>query len=60
MWAQFRHLGPALEHETDEQSLHIGLQFADGRKAVNVGRVPEPGGAEAAGRLFDPPLEGEK
>jgi hypothetical protein len=54
VWAQFRHPGPALENEADEQSLHIGLQFADGRKAANVGRLPESAGSEAAGLIMSP------
>ena len=54
VWAQFRHSAPALEEETDEQSLHIGLQFADGRKVANVGRMPEPAGSEQAGLILSP------
>jgi hypothetical protein len=52
--AQFRHDGPALERRPDDQSLHVGLQFADGRKAANVGRVAEPAGSILAGLVLSP------
>lgn len=52
--AQFRHPGLALEGQPDDQSLHIGVQFADGRKAVNVGHVPEPAGSGPAGLILNP------
>ena len=47
--AQFRHSGPALADETDDQSLHVGVQFADGRKVANIARVPEAAESVPAG-----------
>jgi hypothetical protein len=52
--AQFRHEGPALADETDDQSLHIGVQFADGRKVANMARVPEPAESMPAGLILRP------
>jgi hypothetical protein len=52
--AQFRHPGPALERQPDERSLHVGVQFADGKKAANVGRVPDPAGSVSAGLIMRP------
>jgi hypothetical protein len=52
--AQFRHPGPALEGQPDDQSLHVGLQFADGRKVADVGGLPEPSGSEATGLILSP------
>jgi hypothetical protein len=42
--SRFRHRAPRFQDSTDGQSLHIGLQFADGSRVANVGRVPEPVG----------------
>jgi hypothetical protein len=42
--AQFRHGERALETQPDDQCLHVGLQFADGRKAANVGSASMPWG----------------
>jgi hypothetical protein len=55
--SRFRRPGAALEDFTDRQSLHIGVQFADGRKAANVGRVPELAG-EPAGPIMRPKAMG--
>lgn len=52
--AQFRHPGPALERQPDERSLHVGVQFADGKKAANVSRVPDPAGSVSAGLIMRP------
>jgi hypothetical protein len=52
--AQFRRAGPALESFPDDQSLHIGVQFADGNKAANVGRLPESAGSVSAGLILNP------
>ena len=52
--ARFRHPEPALERRPDDQSLHVGLRFADGKKAANVGRVPEPAGSAATGLIMNP------
>jgi hypothetical protein len=52
--AQFRHDGLALEEQPDDQSLHVGLQFADGRKVADVGRVPEPAGSDPGGLILSP------
>jgi hypothetical protein len=52
--AQFRHPGDAAANHTADQSLHLGLQFADGRKAGNIGRAPEPAGSVAAGLILSP------
>ena len=52
--ARFRHPGPALERWPDDQSLHVGVRFADGKKAGNVGRVPEPAGSVATGLIMNP------
>lgn len=41
----FREPGQALQTEPDDQSLHIGLRFADGRKVANVGHLPTPVGS---------------
>jgi hypothetical protein len=52
--AHIRDAGRALESEPDDQSLHIGLQFADGRKVANVGSVPDPAGSITAGLILKP------
>jgi len=52
--AQFRHPGPGLDGQPDEQSLHVGVQFADGKKAVNVGHVPDPAGSVTDGLILNP------
>jgi hypothetical protein len=52
--ARFSQKGEALECETDQQALHIGLQFADGRRAGNAGHVPSPAGSEADGLILSP------
>ncbi len=49
--AQFRHSGPALAEEPDDQTLHIGVQFADGRKVANMARPPEPAESMPAGLI---------
>lgn len=56
--AQFRHDGPALETCPDDQSLHVGLQFADGRRVANVGNVSEPAGSVPAGLILSPRSSG--
>jgi hypothetical protein len=50
----FRQPGPALQKEPDDQSLHIGLRFADGRKVANVGRLPAPAGSVAGNLILSP------
>jgi hypothetical protein len=52
--AQFRRRGLALQDTSDEQSLHLGVQFADGRKVANVGRLPDPAGSAAGGLILSP------
>lgn len=52
--AQFRHEGPALADQADDQSMHIGVQYADGRKVANVGSVPEPAESVPAGLILRP------
>ncbi len=52
--AQFGHSGPALESLPDDQSLHVGVQFADGKKAANVTALPEPAGSVPAGLILNP------
>jgi len=52
--ARFRHRGLALQHTADEESLHVGVQFADGRKVANVGSVPDPAGSVTAGLTLSP------
>jgi hypothetical protein len=52
--AQFRRQGLALQDTADGESLHLGVQFADGRKVVNVGRLPDHAGSEAAGLILSP------
>jgi hypothetical protein len=52
--AVFRDRGPALELEPNEESLHFGLQFADGRKVANTGRAPGPAGSVATQLLLRP------
>jgi hypothetical protein len=52
--ALFRHDGRALEKQPDDQVLHVGLQFADGRKVANVGPVAEPAGSVPAGLILRP------
>jgi hypothetical protein len=51
---RFRQPGPALQTEPDDQSLHIGLRFADGRKVANVGRLPDPAGSVSGNLLLSP------
>ena len=50
----FRQPGPALQTEPDDQSLHIGLRFADGRKVANVGRLPGPAGSVPGNLILTP------
>ena len=50
----FRQPGPALQKEPDDQSLHIGLRFADGRKVANVGHVPGPAGSVPGNLILSP------
>lgn len=50
----FRAPAPAPDEQTNHQSLHIGLQFADGRRVANVSKVPDPVGSVAAGLLMKP------
>jgi hypothetical protein len=45
--AKFRESGRALEHDAEGQSLHVGVQFADGRKAADVGSTPSSAGSLA-------------
>jgi hypothetical protein len=52
--ALFRRSGAALADEADDQSLHIGVQFADGRKVANMARVPEPAESVPAGLILRP------
>jgi hypothetical protein len=52
--SQFRPPGPALEDQPDDQSLHVGLQFADGRKVADAGGLPEPSGSVATGLILSP------
>jgi hypothetical protein len=52
--AQFRRPGLAQQDSSDEQSLHLGLQFADGRKVANVGRLPDRAGSVAGGLILSP------
>jgi hypothetical protein len=52
--AQFRHPGPALADQADDQSLHIGVQFADGRKVANVEGVPRAAGSVPGGLILRP------
>lgn len=49
---QFRNSTPSISEETDSQSLHIGLEFADGRKVANVRTVPSPAGSVPNGLLM--------
>ena len=52
--AEYRESGPALESVPDDQSLHVGVLFADGKKAANVGRVPDAAGSVANGLILRP------
>jgi hypothetical protein len=52
--ALFRQEGVALERRRGEQALHIGVQFADGRKVGNAGSVPSPAGSVADGLILSP------
>jgi hypothetical protein len=52
--AWFHRPGLALQDASDEQSLHVGVQFADGRKVANVGAVPDPAGSVAGGLTLSP------
>jgi hypothetical protein len=52
--APFRQAGAGLEGWPDEQALHIGVQFADCRKAANAGRLPSPAGSVPAGLILKP------
>lgn len=49
-----RHPAPALEDQTDDQSLHVGVQFADGKKAANAGHLPYSAGSVAGGLILNP------
>jgi hypothetical protein len=47
--AQFHHAQPPAHGDmSPQESAHIGLQFADGRKAANVTSGPEPAGETGA------------
>ena len=52
--AQFRESGRALENNPDDHSLHVGVQFADGRRVADVGAVPGSAGSESAGLIMRP------
>lgn len=52
--AQFREERRALDRHPADQSLHVGVQFADGRKAADVSRVPEPAGSVEDGLILRP------
>jgi len=52
--ARFRQPGHALQSEPDDQSLHIGLRFADGRKVANIGSVPDPAGSVSGNLILSP------
>jgi hypothetical protein len=52
--ARFRRQGLALRDTADDQSLHVGVQFADGRKVANVGHVPDWAGSAAGGLILSP------
>jgi hypothetical protein len=55
--AEFRHRNPRLDGPDGapyDESLHLGVQFADGRRAVNVGPLPSHAGDEAAGLILSP------
>jgi hypothetical protein len=52
--APFRQAGAGLDERPDEQALHIGVQFADGRKAANAGRLPGPAGSVPDGLILKP------
>jgi hypothetical protein len=52
--AHFRDRQHPRDHLPDEESLHVGLEFADGRKAANIGGLPDPAGSEAAGLILSP------
>jgi hypothetical protein len=52
--ALFRRPGPALADQADDRSLHVGVQFADGRKVANVGSVPGPAGTVPARLILRP------
>jgi hypothetical protein len=42
--ARFHHAQPPVTGDmAPHESVHLGVQFADGRKAANFGRGPEPG-----------------
>jgi hypothetical protein len=52
--ARFRQKWAAIEDETDDQAMHIGLQYADGRKIGDVGHLPSAAGSLAGGLLLRP------
>jgi hypothetical protein len=57
LWIQapFRHPDPSRRESitrSGRDSLHVGLQFADGRRAANVGTSPGPAGPELAGVIM--------
>jgi hypothetical protein len=52
--AEFRQPGRALEHEAEGQSLHVGIQFADGRKAADVSSYAGSCGSVAGGLVMSP------
>jgi hypothetical protein len=51
---RFRQPGLALQTEPDDESLHIGVRFADGRKVANVGSVPNPPGSVPGDLILSP------
>jgi hypothetical protein len=54
--ARFRHAQPPVEGGmAPQQSVHVGVQFADGKKGANFGRGPEQApGAGPAGAALTP------
>jgi hypothetical protein len=54
--ARFHHTQPPVEGGmAPQESVHVGVQFADGRKAANFGRAPELAqGAGSAGVALSP------
>ena len=55
MSARFHHTQPPASGDTaPHESVHIGLQFADGRKAANLGRGPAPAPSAEPGAVLLP------
>jgi hypothetical protein len=52
--APFKEAGAALQQWPDEEALHVGVQFSDGRKAANASRLPSPAGSVPAGLILRP------